>query len=92
MHFWLSTFLTLTCWNLYNILKNMLPYFRKWKAMFLYRSASNKRRGAYLFSKLWGGRLFEDGRLFGGGAYTIASIVQVNLKKKNFVTYRKSSI
>ena len=29
-----------------------------------YRNASNKRPGAYLIFYAWGGRLFEDGRLF----------------------------
>ena len=34
-----------------------------------YRNASNKRPGAYLISKVWGGCLFD------GGAYIIASIL-----------------
>ena len=41
-----------------------------------YRNASNKRPGAHLFSKLWGGRLFERGAYSRGAlTYIIVSII-----------------
>ena len=39
-----------------------------------YRNASIKRPGAYSISKLWGGCLFEGGRLFERSANIFASI------------------
>ena len=54
-----------------------------------YRNASSKSPGAYSITKFCGRRLFEARRLFEGGAYITASIVQVIIKVeyKKFVTY-----
>ena len=45
-----------------------IPFYRKYWATspskFIYCNASNKRPDAYLVFQIWGGRLFEVGRLF----------------------------